>query len=520
MSLAGFSAVTGLSQSGISHGKISTVNQPESTQAFAAHLLDAATILQANLDNVVGADGAISRFVGRIGLDNQFGSDAANLELDLRMAQAENPTTNPFMFGQPVAGYVPSLQILNGQFYATDPTRAASEAAAWQSTAAKITGIVSELHGVVASLSGSAETDWVREAIERVNRIQWAGGQYAAHATAMGVHTGNLATVAGAEKIATAAAYSTWLAAPPQGKPILEQAYMTAFTPRLNAGLIPTVPAFNQLLPPLDAMPGTAYQPEGVEAPPTPSFSRSPLPRIVQEALSANGFEEIAYAETPAQVVEQFGNASPQVMDAISAAATPTEAASLATLPSAPMTSAPGSLVTGSLGTGGLGAGAYGQGVNPASTAAGFAPGAFGTGGGAHRAGARRNERKSEAGSALGSALGAAAGTGAAGAMGGFGRGLAGAPGGAIGTGAAPVVPASATGAAGTGAGAQNAGRAVAMGGPMGTGAAGNQGGGARNRKVRAVTSAVERQGNLRALLGEAPAVLPDVIGSNVRGPR
>ena len=35
--------------------------------------------------------------------------------------------------------------------------------------------------------------------------------------------------------------------------------------------------------------------------------------------------------------------------------------------------------------------------------------------------------------------------------------------------------------------------------------------------KVQAVTSAVERDGNLRALLGEAPLVLPSVIGNNVR---
>ena len=45
-------------------------------------------------------------------------------------------------------------------------------------------------------------------------------------------------------------------------------------------------------------------------------------------------------------------------------------------------------------------------------------------------------------------------------------------------------------------------------------------GGGSRKRRVRAVTSAVERNGNLRALLGDAPAVLPDVIGDDVRTPR
>lgn len=39
-----------------------------------------------------------------------------------------------------------------------------------------------------------------------------------------------------------------------------------------------------------------------------------------------------------------------------------------------------------------------------------------------------------------------------------------------------------------------------------------------KHAKVKTVTSAVERDGNLRALLGEAPLTLPDVIGFNVRG--
>ena len=35
--------------------------------------------------------------------------------------------------------------------------------------------------------------------------------------------------------------------------------------------------------------------------------------------------------------------------------------------------------------------------------------------------------------------------------------------------------------------------------------------------KVKTVTSAVEREGNLKALLGDAPLLLPEVIGYNVR---
>lgn len=55
-------------------------------------------------------------------------------------------------------------------------------------------------------------------------------------------------------------------------------------------------------------------------------------------------------------------------------------------------------------------------------------------------------------------------------------------------------------------------------GAPMG-GAAGRGGQkqGNKGSKVKTVTSAVEREGNLRALLGDAPLVLPPVIGDEVR---
>lgn len=52
------------------------------------------------------------------------------------------------------------------------------------------------------------------------------------------------------------------------------------------------------------------------------------------------------------------------------------------------------------------------------------------------------------------------------------------------------------------------------MGAPM------SQGRGKDDKKQRpqAVTSAVEREGNIHALLGDAPLVNPGVIGFNVRG--
>lgn len=145
---------------------------------------------------------------------------------------------------------------------------------------------------------------------------------------------------------------------------------------------------------------------------------------------------------------------------------------------------------------------------------------------------------------------------GPAGGIGGFARsgGYAGAgrfagPGGALGAGGAVAGPHGGFGAgaggfgAGIGAGAgmgpgvagqggntvigggqpgnsQTAARGGVAGGP-GMYGAGQRGTGKNKRgKVQAVTSAVEREGNLKALLGEAPEVVPGVIGAWVRQPR
>ena len=156
----------------MSHGRVSSVSRPEALKALAAHVLDAAVLLEANLDSVVGADGAFSHMVGSIGLANVWGASASAVDVDMKLAQVENPSTNPFVFGRPVAGFVASLPVLHGQFQATDPSRALSEAAAWESTAVKVSEVVSRLDAVVAALGSSAETSWVDKAIERVRRIQ------------------------------------------------------------------------------------------------------------------------------------------------------------------------------------------------------------------------------------------------------------------------------------------------------------------------------------------------------------
>ena len=165
-----------------------------------------------------------------------------------------------------------------------------------------------------------------------------------------------------------------------------------------------------------------------------------------------------------------------------------------------------------------------------ASTFGGRAPGAgsgigggFGAGSGAH-AGAGMHAGRPGFGNAgfgnasggFGSGTGAGAGTPGAGGS----AGVPGAHGGASGGSSAHATPGSAHGAHGAHGANSTAARGggVMAGQPMMAGR--NQNGRASDKaaaKVKTVTSAVEREGNLKALLGDAPLLLPEVIGYNVR---
>ena len=192
----------------------------------------------------------------------------------------------------------------------------------------------------------------------------------------------------------------------------------------------------------------------------------------------------------------------------------------------------------GAVGTPGAGAGGgrhaagsasgAGRGVGSANGIGNSANGAarggqMGAGLGAGANGASRGN--ANMGFGAGAGAGSAAGTGAgAGRPGftntGFGSGGAGAAGSMSGT-------PGATGGTGTAAGSSNvyaannaaAGQRGGMvaGHPMMGGRNQNKRGGDKAAKVKTVTSAAEREGNLKALLGDAPLLLPDIIGHNVR---
>lgn len=183
-------------------------------------------------------------------------------------------------------------------------------------------------------------------------------------------------------------------------------------------------------------------------------------------------------------------------------------------------------------GAGGLGHGAGAHAVRPGfGTGAGTGPGMGpGTAAGAGMHAARPGFGNAGFATGTGSGTGFGGGAGAsAGASGGAGNGM----GAGLGAGPTAGTGANATGtstgapggssAAQYGTASSSNGSQGARGSLVGGGHMGAAGAGQNRRqdrgaaKVKTVTSAVERDGNLRALLGEAPLLLPGIIGHNVR---
>lgn len=549
-----FSQVSGLDESGSMHGTIRSDNEPEATKGLSQHFANAVDLLTAQLTGYQMADNSFADVLGNVG-QSVMGK---SLEAVIENVSTEQPTVNNFTATNPVAGKPFSLDTLNTELIATDVASMSGMSTDWADTAATIGEALSYIPGAIADLQGSSETESIAKAIENLGQIETAGGEYMANASALSAHTASLVTVTEANALQVAAALAVARAIPNASlAKTFEETFLTAFSPKLTTELVPVTPLFTQLLPELGAPNGNGTNQSGTAGSGTPTFEDTPLPKIVQQALSNAGYRDLAYASTPSQVVEQFGRPNPDMLQSIAAGATPTQAATAAA-PSMPPSltgltggagggagvgagggagaGLPGIGQLGSLGAG-AGTGLAGGGGAGAGAAAGIGPGGSGGFGGPAMAplgGAGRGASGSAGG--LGGALGGARGSGLSGAggggrlggvggagagavagpMGGFGAGSgAGMGTGAVGQGGNTFVGG---GQAGNGAGA----RGAVAGGP-GMYGAGHRGAGAnsgKRGKVQAVTSAVEREGNLKALLGEAPEVVPGVIGDWVRQPR
>ncbi|MCT2338772.1 hypothetical protein [Corynebacterium sp. p3-SID1056] len=514
-----------------------------------------ADVLRVSAENTSRADGSVAGLLGSIGVVERSGGAGAVAGLmGQTLSQYEN--ANSFANPRPAAGAQGSLPVLHQQLMATQVAQATAAAAFWGQNAALVQSVVAQLPAVAGMLADSAETAFVAGAINKLGEVSRVGQEYVARSVLMQGHATGLAQVAGAEQLMAHGAMAVWAGLPGPSRALFEQSYLGVFPPRLTASLQAAVPVFDRLLPDLGSIPGDGVAVADMPSPQVPGFGESPLPRTLRDAFTAAGLGVLGQAVTPSQVVGEYGLPTPEVLEQV-AAKTPagaagTEAASVGLgqlAPTgagvgaglAPTTGAGGGVGTlgqpgaaglgmpggpGGAGVGGVaptvaaGAGGAGAGGSAGGVAGPVGAGAGAGAGGGRGAGAQgargrgRVPRDAHAGAAVGGALGAGAGIAGAGAGIGAGRGVAGFGAGVPG-GAGQVPGAAAAAGSATGAGGGRAGGVMAA-GPMGAG--GGRGGQGKSRaKVKAVTSAVERDGNLEALLGQSPLVLPTVIGHNVR---
>ena len=539
-SLSGFSTAGGLDEAGERLSPIGDERAPEANQAIALYLKHTADNLWLALTNTQQTDESFSGMMGS--LLAPLGGPAAALTpmyaQGFQQLKAADPKTNTFDNTAVSSASETSLFGAEMNLSRTNTSLAYSASDFWNSNAQLIADAMDELNGVHHALSSSADTVWIQEAMKKLTQIQNAGLEYVANSRSLANHTEALGMTADSESMYAAAAAAAYAAAEdPKIKQQIESDYLSSYSIRVPSGLQPAIPAFNRLLPEAGKLPSTPYASTDVPAPTTTSYTPTELPPGLQEVLTSRGYGDLAHAKSPAEVIQQYGRPTPETFERIAAGAAPTQSASAVLAPPAP--SAAGSLATSTpasptiSGTSGLphtNAGASTTGAGTGGAGLGLAPGNAVAGGRGAASGhstnaGLANSARPGAGAGAGMGTGVGAGTGAgAGSNGGTGQGANGMRPGIGGTGAGGTGAngaGSSYAAATHGASSQNAhgarGGAFAA-GPMAADANRGRGRDKSGSKVRTVTSAVERDGNLKALLGEAPLLLPAVIGHNVRG--
>lgn len=566
--LSGFSNAGGLDEAGERLSPIGDERAPEANQAIALYLKHTADNLWLALTNTQQTDESFSGMMGS--LLAPLGHSAQALtpmySQGFQQLKAADPETQTFDNTAVSSASETSLLGAEMNLNLTNTSLAYSASDFWNSNAQLIADAMDELNGVHHALSSSADTVWIQEAMKKLTQIQNAGLEYVANSRSLANHTEALGMTADSESMYAAAAAAAYAAAEdPKIKRQIESDYLGSYSVRVPSGLQPAIPAFNRLLPEAGKLPSTPYASTDVPAPATTSYTPTELPPGLQEVLTSRGYGDLAHAKSPAEVIQQYGRPTPETFERIAAGAAPTQSASAVLAPPAP--SAAGSLststpaspvntatptISGFSGTphtnaaaspASAGTGAAGLGLAPGNAVAGGRSAASGR---SASAGLANNARPSSGGAiatgsgagsgfangrgfgaAPGAGRGAGTGSGAgfnagAGSHAGTGQGVNGMRPGIGGAGAGGTGAGSSYAAAGAnGAASNNAhgarGGAFAA-GPMAAGANRGRGRDKSGSKVRTVTSAVERDGNLKALLGDAPLLLPAVIGHNVRG--
>ncbi|AGF73098.1 hypothetical protein A605_10490 [Corynebacterium halotolerans YIM 70093 = DSM 44683] len=477
------------------------------------------------------------------------------------------PRFENFSFTPPMITPALSINQLSADFTATKIAESVLASETWKQLSADISSIAQGLHSVSQGLAGSNGGDVIDAAVEKISEVAQAGETFAQNSAVMGQSVEKLAAIKsqGAHQVNMARVALATIQ-DPVARAAAEQSFLASFPATFTPSVLTGMPPIRNLM----SMEGGAggggevalgmTDVEGTGDKHDASGLRAPGTGAVTDALGAlrqaGTAGQFSAVDSRTADLASVGGAAPVPEAALRPGEIATSAANAGTsLPNiSPLT---GAGVTGSgtgLGTGaapgipaGVGIGGSGTGTGGAGGAGGAATPVVGP---MAPMGARSplGGTSAAATTGIGAVPGAPVGRAAAPGMpvSPVGRGVSGGVAGAgvgagvgTGVGGRAGVPAAGGGVpgavpnpgAGAGASSQPAAGAGPRGGVAGTAPAGARGmmpmmgaplAGAgqqsKSAKVRTVTSTVEEDTNVAALLGDRGPVVPGVIGAWARG--
>ncbi|WPJ91790.1 hypothetical protein [Corynebacterium sp. UMB2355A] len=308
-----------------------------------------AKVLKVCLDNTVMADDSIAGIVNAVGLSGTPGLSGlgSNLGMSSAAAVAKSYKTQPFNNSAVYASTDGSFESLVSNILTTNTAIPSGLASNWTSNAQRIYEMVEAIAPAIASLESSAETEFVAQAIARLQLIQAAGSEYAANSAALAGNNTGLAALASSSQLMAAAAQAAAIAAEavsPAAVKAVKEAFVSSCPMYVNSYLPATNPTFVKLLPDLTDVTGSDFSINGPPAPTAPEFADAPMPAGLASIFANNGYTNLANARGPQDVLQQFGKPNPDMLNAIASGATPTQVASAQapTLPPPGALNAPG----------------------------------------------------------------------------------------------------------------------------------------------------------------------------------
>ena len=545
----GYSPVAGLSEVGTIHQRVLATDPGSarnSLERFREQVAWLGDTLQRELAGLEAQDELNSR-----GLDVADAGGGGGQE-SMPIVNQPDPGYSPFGFVVPVVQPGTNMVKLAVDLTNTNYWHVSSAKARWNELSAEVMDIVAGLHESATALESDNDSETTTRAAQKIREVAQAGTHFIANSQVMqGKLFGFHSHLIGAQAKAWAMALEITAIPEPAVRTAAEQAALAHMQAMLQRGAIAAMPYQHALMesaPPSGG--GDASAELGAVAGDGTRFTTDGVtwPREIQEAMKSGqmgpgsfdvangqiqGLHKLGMsAEDIAQFHADLRNQGRALLSELGFGdeLAPIDASSLSTSSATAGTLSPGPMNgVASVAPGG----ATSMGAVGTPSAAGLSDGAGVIGRGAGRLpGGTVNAPAHPASNPTTAAAGIGSGAGAAGASAGTGTHpiVGGLPGAAAGgAGQKEGKASSSTGSGGGAALPVTGGRQSVVGGSA---AAGARGGGMRGmmpmmggagrggdgeKRIKSVTTQVERDPNRRDLLGESPAVVPGVIGDWVR---